>query len=1800
MRVEDTDVRYCNLCGKTWGEPESNVAVQSEEITISGGETNEPLELTEVAAFDHVAEPTLTAPAPPLVMGTGLEATEWSAQDAKKVGSLLDFLEAFYRISRPPIRDIRQYDEFLLREQDLPSTPGIYLSPAGDTWLSTRLVDHEKAPEVPPSLAHLLGPLSPHTRPIVELDDEASDEEFQAAVELDQWINDVWEPWSLRWQDAEKSRSFYKQLYAVRTRLESEGGSFELIWGFGRLRWSTPQGEIDHPLITVPVEMHLNTADGVLSVEPTAAATIESGFLSEVDLADRGTFISLREEGAAEDLDLWSDSRSDLLQQLLRFLDHDGVFDEGNSTDEHAIVVNHWVLYLRRRLPDYVGFLQRLRELYQNGISPPLPFLSLVVDEPSRLASAEDVVVTTDPSFENAEPTDNTLYLPKPANEEQFRILRHAQTHAGVTAQGPPGTGKSHTIANLICHFVAQGKRVLVTAEKEQALSVLTGQLPPAVRELSVSVLGGDQASRMQMERAINVIGAKVATYDGANTEAEITRLETEISVIDASIAKAGNELRAARSAEVTTIAGSYEAGRDPSPSRVAAWLNETEQELSFIGDRIELGKPMPLVEAEWIEFTQLVGELSNDDVTACRAIRPELERLRQGSDLEAQFSDLNTLRNQLADLEGIVQQWMKVDNAPPDVIAQLTSWVEQVVGWRMKWAGTWLERVVDECETPVVRDQWRELVDSTRQCRDAAVSARRALAAYQVGVPVDPDPEITAGLRDARERFAAGKGVSSRFQKKTARALQACSVNGRTPQSVEQVDLCLAAVAYHEYQLRLRNLWANSMPRIGGPSFPVDELPEDAVGDWLDEVLYATQWYSDIWPSLGLKLSEFEIQGPADSSPGQLEQFVDRLQLIGLRTRERELSMELDRYQAWLEAGASSNESPLWGQLLSALRQRSWTEWDRLVAEVSRLAALQGRVDQYVVLDGRLHPSAPTFAREVSTHFAVVPSYELMTRAWQWKQLDVWLQALSGGPASPDLQRMLEDLAKRRLRVMEDLVAARAWRGLKVGFTDKKRAALNKFVTAVKRFGKTGGKYKDRWLREQREALDEAKDAVPVLVMPASRVLSSFHPEADAPFDVVIIDESSQLGIVDVPILALGKKSIVVGDDKQTSPANVGLDQSVVFELIEGHLKGIKDRVALFNSQNSLYDISHHKFPDLVVLLEHFRCLPAIIEFSNGRYYGGSMVPLRDRPPNPGWQPVGTVFVPDGFRDGRDINEPEALAVVELIEELCADPQYEGMSFGVVTLLGTAQAPRVQDLLLDRLGPEVMEERQIRCGQAPAFQGDERDVVILSMVADKTEGRRVAAMTSVQAEQALNVAATRAKNQMWAVHSIQPEDFPTGDPRAALIQYCQNPTALEVVYANLEERCDSQFERDVLKRILARGYTRVRTQHAVGGYRIDIVIEGPESRLAVECDGDAWHTEHTWEADRTRQMKLERARWTFERIRGSSFYRDPERALEPLWTRLEELEIPTGDWASGTGQLHTSTRRIARTMAERSVFAKADEEEPTDRADAAPSSPSDPIELVDLERPSSAEELIEGADSESVSQDAVDHLLQLEGPISSEASTEAQLPLVVNSAIDGIRQSPVTDDLATHSRLASRSAQRPRPPGATLAPYTHWEQRSLSSVLDGAEDRVVADLLEIVSVEGPMQALFLYQIHAKAAGGHRVGREMRHRYNRLVSRAIRAGDLSQIDDDIEGVINKTVYLPQSPEVVIRELGPRQLIEVPRSEVASLSQAVQGASVDATKRAVLDALGLIRMRQRTSEYLDECLSYYWRSSSGAR
>ena len=156
--------------------------------------------------------------------------------------------------------------------------------------------------------------------------------------------------------------------------------------------------------------------------------------------------------------------------------------------------------------------------------------------------------------------------------------------------------------------------------------------------------------------------------------------------------------------------------------------------------------------------------------------------------------------------------------------------------------------------------------------------------------------------------------------------------------------------------------------------------------------------------------------------------------------------------------------------------------------------------------------------------------------------------------------------------------------------------------------------------------------------------------------------------------------------------------------------------------------------------------------------------------------------------------------------------------------------------------------------------------------------------------------------------------DLKPDDIRRELLEYAHVEAQTQMTDGALNQT-ESEFEKLVLNALVTRGYV-VKTQYAVGYYRIDMVVEYEGRKLAIECDGERWHSgDEKIAEDLARQAILERLGWRFHRIRGSLFFRDPDTALELLWTRLGKLDIhPTIKAVSSSveGDVHESLLRIA------------------------------------------------------------------------------------------------------------------------------------------------------------------------------------------------------------------------------------------------------------------------------------------------
>lgn len=142
------------------------------------------------------------------------------------------------------------------------------------------------------------------------------------------------------------------------------------------------------------------------------------------------------------------------------------------------------------------------------------------------------------------------IYFPLDANREQRRIVEAIRDHRGVLVQGPPGTGKSHTIANLVCHLLATGKRVLITAETGHALRVLKDKLPKEIQPLCVSLLGQGGDAFAELNAAVQEITSRQAAWSPGVHDERIAEIDRELDAKRRRLADIDTELRSLRQDE--------------------------------------------------------------------------------------------------------------------------------------------------------------------------------------------------------------------------------------------------------------------------------------------------------------------------------------------------------------------------------------------------------------------------------------------------------------------------------------------------------------------------------------------------------------------------------------------------------------------------------------------------------------------------------------------------------------------------------------------------------------------------------------------------------------------------------------------------------------------------------------------------------------------------------------------------------------------------------------------------------------------------------------------------------------------------------------------------------------------------------------------------------------------------------------------------------------------------------------------------------------------------------------------------
>jgi very-short-patch-repair endonuclease len=1462
------------------------------------------------------------------------------AEPQKLVFGLLDYIEQVEKLSAKPAFSIPSDAPFVAYQHDFKGLPELQFNlqiEGDDVWLRIPRLQEIAAPDPEDALKPWVTlPKNPEKRPDVKGEIMVSDDNREARLErleghpeipelFDWYVEYQWEPWAKAERLRRKTMAFYNKLFSLHQAISLEGAetTLELVWGIGYSVWKKDgHTALKYPLLMQACEVRLDEQTFDLEVRPRDVEPrletdcfVEMGVSGVKQLeADWKDTLAKRELTA--DANRVNPFEAETYENLLKVaaanLDTAGEYevqasDAAPPAPEGTLkITNTWVLFGRKRSSDiFIDDIRRLKEKVKKAEKLP----SVI----RRFVEHGDTTVRVNPeqAFRGLSASDSSagameLYFPMPYNDEQVSIVQKLYANDGVVVQGHPGTGKTHTIANVICHYLAQGKRVLVTSKGEAALSVLQEKLPKAVRQLSVSLLSDERDGMKQFEHSIQTIAARVAETNPTRVQTNIQEAKTQLNQLHARISNVDQTIAtyAANHMRKRTFQG-----REVTPGEMAKLVLEQTEIHEWFDDEPPSPKDgvLPFNDAEVSALRRARIALGKDlAYLGCKLPAPD--DFSVWADLLSLHRDL--VKTQTIDDLVVQGKLLALVDSRPETFEKAQS-VVQFLSERMalkaKLAAAhlpWLEGVSKRLANMQTQDPRLQALQAVLTDIRKLEHQRRKLVAKAVDVPVDAEsnPNYIAAV----DRLLSGKSAFGLpFGKADVKKLLAgTTVTGTAPVAQKDWMLVHETLDWRTETRKILARW-NSLANDFGLETPNTGLEAGFrnIAQWQATIDDARKLIFDFNAKLHPRLEEVLGQTTVNkmwnggepfvaTAYTSLQAHIDKERLAYAPKQSQELVRKLDACHGSIVDELRGFFTGSFGQIVadeSALQSK----WLTLHAELTRLTTLQPYLDEVGrITDAIESACASRWVKRLRSKPAssdldpVTPASWL--DAWNWRRAVMFLDRIDGHHKLRELFEERRTLTGKLARTYQDLVAEKAWLGVFNNSPESVKMALAAYLAAIHAMGK-GGKKLAMLRRDARKAMEQAYTAVPCWILPHWRV-SETVPSDIGVFDLVVVDEASQSDISCLPAVLRGKKILVVGDDKQVSPSAIGLLIVTIQNLRQRFLQDFPHG-ALMIPGSSFYDLAQVVFAgNSVMLKEHFRCVPAIIEFSNRVFYNGDITPLRVPKANERLDPpLVDVYVKGGYRKG-DVNEPEARAIVNEIKTILDDRTFDKRSIGVVTLLGNDQAKHIHELISDEISPDVVVERKIVVGSPPMFQGRERDIMMVSMVLVPGDH---AAANKLEIEQRFNVALSRARDRMYLFRSVSDTEFRADTLNGKLISHFKQPFHSNVQQAQtLRERCESGFEREMFDELVKREF-RVRPQVRSSGYRIDFVVEGNEGRrLAIECDGDFFHGPERWKEDMARQRVLERAGWTFWRCFASSFVRRRQKVLDDLWQTLDGLGI--------------------------------------------------------------------------------------------------------------------------------------------------------------------------------------------------------------------------------------------------------------------------------------------------------------------
>lgn len=378
--------------------------------------------------------------------------------------------------------------------------------------------------------------------------------------------------------------------------------------------------------------------------------------------------------------------------------------------------------------------------------------------------------------------------------------------------------------------------------------------------------------------------------------------------------------------------------------------------------------------------------------------------------------------------------------------------------------------------------------------------------------------------------------------------------------------------------------------------------------------------------------------------------------------------------------------------------------------------------------------------------------------------------------------------------------------------------------------------------------------------------------------FDVAIIDEASQCDIASCfPILFRAKRAVIVGDDKQL-PHLSFLEKAKEQSFLSQY--GIPDKYQLMwrFRTNSMFDLADYYSMNSVMLDEHFRSLPPIINFSNHEFYNDRIRVMRKDKPDE--NVLELVEVVDGKVDfDATRNLPEIEALVKRLHEIIIEDERKNpdnpVTVGIISPF-RAQVEQLKVSVSKVLSDYMIKKHQIEIGTAHTFQGDERDIMMISWaVADNSYTQSLMFM---QKANLFNVAITRGRNKVINFVSRNPRELPDGHFRN-YVSYMQNyqDKKQALLSGEIDENIyKNSFEREVAEKIRELDH-RVVAGTDIAGLSADLLVD---DKFVIEIDGvDDKTKSHI--SNMKKQAIIERSGFKVKRITFREWQYSPKACLD-------------------------------------------------------------------------------------------------------------------------------------------------------------------------------------------------------------------------------------------------------------------------------------------------------------------------------